>query len=73
MSEEPKPPSGRKGRLLGLPYNWSVPKGKNDALSSLWNRDDPRLFTPKRFGWGYDVNFYWVTHPLQYLGRNRDS
>jgi len=23
----------------------------------LWNRSEPRLFVPKSFGWGWDINF----------------
>jgi uncharacterized membrane protein len=35
--------------------------------SRWWNPNDDRLFTPRSFGWGYNLNLYWVTHPLSYL------
>jgi len=31
-----------------------------------WNPDDSRLLTPRVWGWGYDLNLYWVTHPRGY-------
>jgi hypothetical protein len=64
----------RKGTLLGMPYNLSRPKNVKDATSSIWNSENPHFFTPKRIGWGYDINFYWVAHPFGYLkGREQSS
>jgi putative transposase len=37
----------------------------------LWNPEDPRLFTPKAFGWGLDLNAYWVAHPRQWRDARR--
>lgn len=51
-----------QGHFAGLPYDLRRPT-VSKVRSRLWNANDPRLFTPKAFGWGYDVNFYWVTHP----------
>ena len=31
----------------------------------MWNPQDRRLLTPKAFGWGYDINFYWLAHPIR--------
>jgi hypothetical protein len=66
--------TGRTGRLLGMPYNLSRPKSVKDATSSIWNSQNSHFFTPKRIGWGYDVNFYWVVHPFGYLrGRGKSA
>lgn len=43
------------GTFLGVPYDWRPPTLAR-AKSRWWNPDDPRLFTPKTFGWGFDVN-----------------
>jgi len=29
------------------------------------------LFTPKSFGWGYDLNLFWVVHPMRWLRARR--
>jgi hypothetical protein len=55
-----------QGRFAGMPYDLRRPTVAR-ARARLWNRDDHRLFTPKAFGWGYDVNFYWLAHPREYL------
>jgi hypothetical protein len=47
--------SDKTGSLLGIPYDWrrpTVPRAK----SRWWNPDDPRVLTPKTFGWGWDLN-----------------
>jgi len=46
----------RTGTFLGIPYDWRPPTLAR-AKSRLWNRDDPRLFTPKAYGIGWDINF----------------
>jgi hypothetical protein len=45
----------KTGRFLGVPYDWRRPTAAR-LKSRWWNPDEPRLFTPKTFGWGYDVN-----------------
>lgn len=50
------------GRFLGIPYDWRRPSAAR-LKSRWWNADDPRLFTPKSWGWGYDVNLYRLLHP----------
>ncbi len=45
----------RTGRFLGVPYDWRRPTVAR-VKERWWNPGDPRLFTPKTFGWGYDVN-----------------
>jgi hypothetical protein len=44
-----------QGKFLGLPYNWS-PLKRGDVGRGLWDPDDPRVFTPKSYGWGYGIN-----------------
>lgn len=57
---------GRRGRLLGLPYDLGRPD-RARIRASGWNPDDPRLFTPKVWGWGLTANVFWVAHPLRWL------
>ncbi|MGH2618248.1 MAG: DUF5808 domain-containing protein [Thermomicrobiales bacterium] len=47
----------RTGTFLGLPYDWRRPTWAR-ARERWWNPRDPRLLTPKAFGWGYDLNVY---------------
>jgi hypothetical protein len=60
-----------EGKAAGMPYDWRKPTAAR-LRSRAWNPDDPRLFTPKTFGWGYDINTYWLIQPARYLrGRNK--
>jgi hypothetical protein len=52
----------KTGTWLGIPYDWRRPT-KERFKSRWWNPDDPRILTPRAFGWGYDLNFYWLVHP----------
>jgi hypothetical protein len=40
--------------FLGMPMNWEWNPGK--MLRNYWNPDDERIFPPKVFGIGWDVN-----------------
>lgn len=60
----------RKGRRLGLPYDWRKPT-RQRLRSRAWNPDDIRFFTPKSYGWGYGLNFYWLVHPLHWRRARR--
>lgn len=44
-----------QGSFLGIPYNWSRPK-PGELGKGLWDPDDPRVFPPKNYGWGYGLN-----------------
>ena len=46
----------KTGTYLGIPYDWRRPTLAR-ARSRWWNPRDRRLFTPKTFGWGFDINF----------------
>ena len=43
------------GKFLGVPYDWRRPTLAR-LKSRSWNPADPRLFTPRTYGWGFDVN-----------------
>jgi hypothetical protein len=51
----------RTGKFLGVPYDWNRPT-KARFKQRMWNADEPRVLTPRSFGWGYDVNFYRLLH-----------
>jgi Family of unknown function (DUF5808) len=62
----------RPGKLAGMPFDWRRPTVER-AKSRLWNSHDARFFTPKAFGWGYDINFYWLAHPGAYMTARRGA
>jgi len=51
----------RTGTFLGVPYDWRKPT-KARFRDRLWNPDEPRIFTPRAWGWGYDVNLHRLVH-----------
>lgn len=44
-----------QGRFLKVPYDWREPTDEK-VEARWWNPHDRRLFTPKAFGWGSDLN-----------------
>jgi Family of unknown function (DUF5808) len=48
--------SSKTGTFLRMPYDWRRPTLAR-YKSRVWNPRDPRLFTPKSWGWGWDLNF----------------
>jgi hypothetical protein len=52
MSDAPR----HTGRFLGIPYDWRRPTWQR-LRARIWNPDNPRLFVPRAFGWGYTINF----------------
>ncbi len=56
----------RTGRFLGIPYDWRRPTLER-TQQRWWNRNERRVFTPKVFGWGYDVNLAEVARRLRLL------
>jgi uncharacterized membrane protein len=54
----------KTGKVLGVPYDWRRPTIAR-VKSRLWNPAEPRLFVPRAFGMGWDVNF------ARLLGRSR--
>jgi len=55
------------GKFLGVPYDWRRPT-KARIKSRWWNDDDPRILTPRAFGWGYDLNLAQVGRKLRLRG-----
>ena len=45
----------KTGRLLGMPYDWRRPTLAR-TKERWWNAAEPRLVTPKVYGWGWDLN-----------------
>jgi Family of unknown function (DUF5808) len=45
----------KTGTFLRTPYDWRRPTMAR-VMSRWWNPKDPRLFTPKSWGWGWDIN-----------------
>jgi hypothetical protein len=70
-NEAPEAVPDPQGRVLGVPYDLRRPTVAR-LKSRWWNKNDPRLLTPKTFGAGWDINLYWITHPGAYV-RRKDS
>ncbi|GAA2755728.1 DUF5808 domain-containing protein [Actinopolymorpha rutila] len=53
-----RPPAERtwQGRIVGVPYDYRLPSVEK-VRSAWWAPEDRRLFMPKVFGVGWDVNF----------------
>jgi uncharacterized membrane protein len=51
----------RTGHFLRIPYDWRRPTLAR-IKQRWWNPDDPRFFTPKAYGWGYDFNLARLFH-----------
>ena len=45
----------RTGTFFRVPYDWRRPTAAR-VKSRWWNPADSRLFTPKSYGWGFDIN-----------------
>jgi len=43
------------GKFLGIPYDWRRPTVTR-VKQRWWNPYEPRLFTQKVYGWGFDLN-----------------
>lgn len=53
------------GTVLGVvPYDFRPPTLER-IKDSLWNPDDPRLFTPRPFGVGWSLNFARLFEMMQ--------
>lgn len=51
----------RTGTFLGMPYDWRKPTAGR-VKQRFWNPDEPRILTPRAYGWGYSLNFYRLFH-----------
>lgn len=59
-----------QGQVAGVPYDLRRPTVARTA-ARWWNPSDPRMFTPKAFGAGWDLNLYWLVHPVSYARARR--
>jgi uncharacterized protein DUF5808 len=59
----------RQGRFLGMPYDWRRPTAQR-LRTRIWDPDNPRVFVPKAYGWGYGINLAAV---LRRSGRRKRS
>ncbi len=53
-------PAGKEpgtGTFLGVPYDWRRHGFQARLKERWWNPAEPRLITPRAFGWGYALNF----------------
>jgi hypothetical protein len=46
----------RTGTFLGVPYDWRRRGFKARLKQRWWSPAEPRLFVPKAFGFGWDIN-----------------
>jgi Family of unknown function (DUF5808) len=45
------------GRVMGIPYDFRMPTWSK-LQSHYWNPEDERIFIPRAFGIGWDINLY---------------
>jgi len=45
------------GKMLGIPYDFRRPTLAK-LKSHYWNPEDERIFIPRAFGFGWDINFF---------------
>jgi hypothetical protein len=55
-----KRPEKNTGKFLGIPYNWRPLTPERLAEQE----GDHRIIVPKRFGWGYTINFAEIKRRL---------
>jgi hypothetical protein len=60
---------GQQQTFLGMPMSWEWDPAK--IARNYWNPDDDRIFPPKVFGIGWDVNFHAVYRRMGVLGDQR--
>jgi hypothetical protein len=53
----------RRGRFLGMPYDWRKPT-RSRLKQDTWNDEDDRVLRPKTFGWGYGINLRGLVRRL---------
>jgi len=54
----------KTGKFLNIPYDFRLPTWKR-IKERCWNSNDPQIFTPKAFGYGWTINFYQVLRKLK--------
>jgi hypothetical protein len=61
-------PAEKTGTFLGLPYDWRRPTWAR-LKARVWNKQDPRIFPPKVYGWGLGINLYALLRRLGVVRR----
>ena len=56
----------KTGTFWRLPYDWRRPTWSR-FKSRVWNADDPRILTPKSFGWGLTLNVHALLRRLRLI------
>ena len=59
----------KTGTFLGVPYDWRRPSLQR-IRDELFNRDEPKFFVPKSYGWGYGIN---LAAPIARRRRRQES
>lgn len=54
------------GQIAGIPYDFRIPTVER-IRATLWNKDTSRIFLPRVFGIGWDINLYPIIHPREVL------
>ena len=54
-----------QGHVAGVPFDFRRPT-LSKLRSRWWNPEDSRVFTPKTFGMGWDINLYRLVHPARH-------
>lgn len=53
--------------FLGMPMRWEI----KNVFRNLWNQKDDRIFPPKYFGIGWNLNFYALLSKMKLLNQNK--
>lgn len=61
-------PKRKTGTFLRLSYDWRTPTWTR-VKERAWNPDDPRVFTPKSYGWGLSINLYALLRKARLVRR----
>jgi len=59
----------KTGTFMRLPFDWRKPTWAR-VKERAWNPNDPRIFTPKIYGWGLSINLYALLRKLHLVGRS---
>ncbi|GHO83026.1 DUF5808 domain-containing protein [Dictyobacter formicarum] len=51
-----------QGNVLGIPYDLRFPT-RERLRNTMWNSETSRIFVPRAFGLGWDINLYPLIHP----------
>ncbi len=62
---------GPHGRFAGIPFDFRRPAG--ESFTNMWDPSDARLFVPRAFGAGWDVNFGAVGVKLGLVDPDADA